>query len=66
MRLSLSPSSSLSVTHTYTYTCTRTQGYVAKILVEDGTNDVPVGDIVIVICEEAADVAAFKDFKAST
>jgi len=41
------------------------EGYVAKILVDDGTNDVPVGDIVIVICEESADVAAFKDFKPS-
>ena len=41
------------------------QGYIAKILVEDGTNDVPVGDVVLVMCDEAADVAAFADFKPS-
>jgi len=41
------------------------EGYIAKILVEDGTNDVPVGDVVLVMCDEAADVAAFADFKPS-
>jgi pyruvate dehydrogenase E2 component (dihydrolipoamide acetyltransferase) len=38
-------------------------GYVAKILVEDGASDVPVGSTVLVICDEASDVAAFKDYK---
>ncbi|MGB1605084.1 MAG: biotin/lipoyl-containing protein, partial [Promethearchaeia archaeon] len=37
------------------------EGYVAAILVPDGTNDVPVGTPVLVIADSAADVAAFKD-----
>ena len=36
------------------------EGYVAAILREDGSNEVPVGEIVLVLCEEASDVAAFK------
>jgi len=39
------------------------EGYLAKILVEGGTNDVEVGRPVAVIVEEQGDVDAFKDFK---
>jgi len=39
------------------------EGYLAKILVEGGTNDVEVGTPVAVIVEEQGDVEAFKDFK---
>ena len=39
-------------THTHAHTNTHTQedGFVAKILRESGSNDVPVGEIVLVIC----------------
>jgi len=40
-------------------------GYIAKILVPAGTKDLPVGQIVAVIVEDEADVAAFKDFSAA-
>lgn len=39
-------------------------GVVAKILVPEGAQDIPVGKPVIVMVEDAADVAAFKDFQA--
>ena len=45
--------SSLSLSLSFTRTNTHTQGYVTKISVGDCTNDVPVGDVVSVICEEA-------------
>ena len=32
-------------THTLTYTHTQEDGFVAKILKESGSNDVPVGEI---------------------
>jgi len=38
-------------------------GYVAAILVDAGSQDVPVGTPLIVICEEQGDIAAFKDFE---
>jgi len=37
-------------THTHTHTHTQEDGFVAKILRESGSNDVPVGEIVLVIC----------------
>ena len=37
-------------------------GVIAKILVEDGTSDIPVGFPIVVTVEEEEDVAAFKDF----
>ena len=40
------------------------EGFVAAILVPEGTNDVPVGKPVLVIADSADDVPAFKDFKA--
>jgi len=41
------------------------EGYVAAILRADGSNEVPVGEIVLVLCDEAKDVAAFKVRKES-
>lgn len=38
-------------------------GYLAKILVPEGTKDVPVNKPIAVYVEDEADVAAFKDFK---
>ncbi|CCF60154.1 hypothetical protein KAFR_0J00860 [Kazachstania africana CBS 2517] len=39
------------------------EGYLAKILVPGGTNNVQVGKPIGIYVEEADDVAAFKDFK---
>lgn len=41
------------------------EGYVAKILMQDGAQEVPVGKAVLVICDSAADVAAFASYTAS-
>lgn len=38
-------------------------GYLAKILVPEGTKDVPINKPIAVYVEDADDVAAFKDFK---
>lgn len=38
-------------------------GIVAKLLVEEGAADIPLGTPVIVLCEDAADVAAFADYQ---
>ncbi|GAB5368059.1 hypothetical protein AAMO2058_001285300 [Amorphochlora amoebiformis] len=39
------------------------EGYLAKILVEEGTSDIPVGTVVALMVESEEDVPAFKDFK---
>ncbi|XP_031354224.1 dihydrolipoyllysine-residue acetyltransferase component of pyruvate dehydrogenase complex, mitochondrial-like isoform X2 [Photinus pyralis] len=39
------------------------EGYLAKILIPAGAKEVPVGKLVCIIVEKAADVAAFKDYK---
>merc|ERR1719327_1779791 len=39
-------------------------GFVAKILIPEGTSDVAINSPMIVIAEEAADVPAFADFVA--
>ncbi|ODM98631.1 Dihydrolipoyllysine-residue acetyltransferase component of pyruvate dehydrogenase complex, mitochondrial [Orchesella cincta] len=39
------------------------EGYLAKILVQAGSKDVPIGKLVCIIVENADDVAAFKDYK---
>uniref|UniRef100_A0A336M4C6 dihydrolipoyllysine-residue acetyltransferase n=1 Tax=Culicoides sonorensis TaxID=179676 RepID=A0A336M4C6_CULSO len=39
------------------------EGYLAKILVQAGTRDVPIGKLVCIIVENQEDVAKFKDFK---
>lgn len=41
------------------------EGFLAKILVEQGSKDVPVGTPIGVYVDDAADVAAFADFSAS-
>ena len=38
------------------------EGWMAKIIVPEGTEDIPVGKPVAVLCEEQADIAAFKDY----
>jgi len=38
------------------------EGYVAKLLVEDGATDIPIGKIVLVICDDEKDVAAFANY----
>eukprot|EP00955_Chlamydomonas_euryale_P051268 354837-Chlamydomonas_euryale.AAC.2 len=38
------------------------EGFIAKILVGDGTKDIAVGTPVAVLAEEQGDIAAFKDF----
>ncbi|XP_072175975.1 dihydrolipoyllysine-residue acetyltransferase component of pyruvate dehydrogenase complex-like [Diadema setosum] len=39
------------------------EGYLAKIFVDEGAKDVPVGRLLCIIAEEESDVAAFKDFE---
>lgn len=39
------------------------EGYLAKICIEAGTKDIPIGKLLCVIVENEEDVAAFKDFK---
>ncbi|XP_065076248.1 dihydrolipoyllysine-residue acetyltransferase component of pyruvate dehydrogenase complex, mitochondrial isoform X2 [Ochlerotatus camptorhynchus] len=39
------------------------EGYLAKILIQAGQKDVPIGKLVCIIVENEADVAAFKDYK---
>lgn len=41
------------------------EGYLAKILLDAGASDVPVGKPIAVYVEDSADVAAFKDFTAA-
>jgi len=40
------------------------EGFLAKILVAEGTRDVPVGQAVAVVAHDKASLAKFKDFKA--
>lgn len=39
------------------------EGYLAKILIQEGSKDVPIGKLLCIIVDNEADVAAFKDFK---
>lgn len=39
------------------------EGYVAAMLYEAGTKDIPLGKVLAVLVDEEGDVAAFKDFK---
>lgn len=38
------------------------EGYLAKILVAEGTRDVPLGTPLCIIVEKESDIAAFKDY----
>ncbi|GAV07362.1 hypothetical protein RvY_17201 [Ramazzottius varieornatus] len=40
--------------------------YVAKLLVPEGTADVPIGQVVAVFVSKKEDIAAFKDYKAGS
>ena len=39
------------------------EGYIAKILVEEGTEGIPLGDPICVFVTEEDDVAAFENFE---
>ena len=39
------------------------EGYMAAIFFPEGSKDIKVGDMVCVVVEDEADVAAFKDYK---
>jgi len=39
------------------------EGYLAKILVQAGEKDIPIGKLVCIIVDNEADVAAFNDYK---
>ncbi|XP_077161451.1 dihydrolipoyllysine-residue acetyltransferase component of pyruvate dehydrogenase complex, mitochondrial isoform X1 [Paroedura picta] len=39
------------------------EGYLAKILVEEGTRDVPLGTPLCIIVEKESDIAAFADYR---
>jgi len=39
------------------------EGYLAKILIQGGTKDVPVGQLLCIIVPDQGSVAAFADFK---
>lgn len=39
------------------------EGYLARILIQAGQKDVPIGKLVCIIVENESDVAAFADFK---
>uniref|UniRef100_A0A1I7RMX0 Acetyltransferase component of pyruvate dehydrogenase complex n=1 Tax=Bursaphelenchus xylophilus TaxID=6326 RepID=A0A1I7RMX0_BURXY len=41
------------------------EGYLAKILLPEGSKDIPIGKLLCIIVEKEADVAAFRDFAAS-
>lgn len=38
------------------------EGYLAKIMVPEGTRDVPLGTPLCIIVEKESDIAAFKDY----
>lgn len=40
------------------------EGYVAKLLYEAGTKDIPLGKVLAILVDEEGDVAAFADYKA--
>merc|ERR1719415_21745 len=42
------------------------EGYLARIFIEAGTRDIPIGKLLCIIVEEQEDVAKFADFDASS
>jgi pyruvate dehydrogenase E2 component (dihydrolipoamide acetyltransferase) len=38
------------------------EGYIAKIMFADGTKDVPLGQLIAILVEEKADIAAFANY----
>ncbi|CAK9295361.1 unnamed protein product, partial [Gordionus sp. m RMFG-2023] len=41
------------------------EGFVAKILIPNGTKDIPLGKLLCIVVPEKGDIAAFKNFKLS-
>merc|ERR1719430_342679 len=41
------------------------EGYLAKIFIEAGTRDIPIGKLLCIIVEDQADVGKFNDYDAS-
>ncbi|XP_064652155.1 dihydrolipoyllysine-residue acetyltransferase component of pyruvate dehydrogenase complex, mitochondrial-like [Lineus longissimus] len=41
------------------------EGYLAKIIIPQGTKDIPIGKLLCIIVEEEGDVAAFQNFQAT-
>ena len=39
------------------------EGYVAKLLYEAGTKDIPLGKVLAILVDDKDDIAAFADFK---
>ena len=39
------------------------EGYVAKLLVAEGQEDIPLGQLVAILVDSPDDIAAFKDYK---
>lgn len=39
------------------------EGYIAKILYEEGTKDIPVGTPICILVEDKEDLDGFKDYK---
>jgi pyruvate dehydrogenase E2 component (dihydrolipoamide acetyltransferase) len=39
------------------------EGYVAAILYEAGTKDIPLGKVLAILVDDEGDIAAFKDYK---
>ena len=38
------------------------EGYIAKILFEEGTKDIPLGRTLAILVDEESDIAAFNDY----
>ena len=39
------------------------EGYVAKLLYEAGTKDIPLGKVLAILVDDKDDIAAFAEFK---
>ena len=39
------------------------EGYVAKILYDEGSKDIPLGKLLAILVDDEADIAAFNEFK---
>jgi len=39
------------------------EGYVAKLLYEEGAKDIPLGKVLAILVDDEADIAAFADYK---
>ena len=39
------------------------EGYVAKLLYEEGTKDIPLGKLLAILVDDEGDIGAFNDFK---